>query len=86
LSDDVGFIKNYSIFTNINKTIITNMNTLDSLYFMSLCKKGGICANSTFSGWGAKLNENADKLIICPKQWIKVDYAYDIPFDYTITF
>jgi hypothetical protein len=86
LSDDVGFIKNYSIFTNINKTIISNMNTLDSLYFMSLCKKGGICANSTFSGWGSKLNENTDKLIICPKQWIKVDYAYDIPFDYTIAF
>jgi len=86
LSDDVEFIKNYSMFQNINKTIITNMNTLDSLYFMSLCKKGGICANSTFSGWGSKLNENADKIIICPKQWINVDYAYEIPFDYTIAF
>jgi len=86
LSDDVEFIKNYEMFKNINKTIITNMNTLDSLYFISLCKKGGICANSTFSGWGAKLNENAHKIIICPKQWINIDYAYEIPFDYTIAF
>lgn len=86
LSDDVEFIKNYPLFENINKTIISNMNSLDSLYFMSLCKKGGICANSTFSGWGAKFNENVDKTIVCPKQWINIDYAYEVPFDYKIAF
>ena len=86
LSDDTEFVKNYSILENVNKTIITGMNTLDSLYFMSLCKKGGICANSTFSGWGSKLNENPDKIVICPKQWINVDYPYEIPFNYTVKF
>ena len=62
------------------------MNTLDTFYLMSLCKKGGICANSTFSGWGATLNENNDKIAICPKQWINIPYAYEIPFSYTIAF
>jgi hypothetical protein len=52
---------------------------------MSLCKKGGICSNSTFSGWASKLNTNRDKIIIVPKQWINVQYKYEIPFDYTLS-
>lgn len=86
VSDDIRFCQNFEIFSNINKTIITEMNTLNTLYFMSLCKKGGICANSTFSGWASKLNSNINKTIICPKQWINVGYNYEIPFDYTISF
>ena len=84
LSDDIEFVKKYSILENVNKTIITDMNTLDSLYLMSLCNKGGICANSTFSGWGSKLNENSNKIVVCPNQWINVDYEYEIPFYYSV--
>jgi len=86
LSDDVKFVKQYDILKNINKTIITDMTTLDTFYFMSLCKNGGICANSTFSGWATKLNKNTNKIIICPKNWININYDYEIPFDYTISF
>jgi hypothetical protein len=86
LSDDIETTKMNPILNNINKTFIYEMNTIDSLYFMSLCKKGGICANSTFSGWGAKLNNNPDKIVICPKQWINIDYEYEIPFNCTSTF
>jgi hypothetical protein len=81
LSDDVDFIKTYPLLNTINKTIITESDTLHSLYLMSLCHYGGICANSTFSGWGAKLNENKDKIVICPKQWINRNCEYEIPFD-----
>jgi len=84
LSDDIDFVKTFSVLNDIRKTIITDMDTLDSLYFMSLCKNGGICANSTFSGWGSKLNNNKNKTVICPKQWININYPYEIPFDYTI--
>jgi hypothetical protein len=84
LSDDIEFIKTYPILKNINKTII-DLDTVRSLYFMSLCNLGGICANSTFSGWGATLNENKNKIIICPKQWINISYDYEIPFYSTIT-
>lgn len=86
VSDDIPFCKTNYLFHNIpRKTFIDDgMNTLDTLYFMSLCKKGGICSNSTFSGWATVLNTNPDKTIVVPKQWINIDYPYIIPFEYTV--
>jgi len=88
-SDDIAFCKTYNVLNGINKTFIENVDTLHSIYLMSLCKKGGICSNSTFSGWATTLNRSnhsPDKTIIFPKQWINTPQKVDIPFDYTISF
>ena len=86
VSDDIEYCKQNFVFHNIpRKTFMDNkMNTLDTLYFMSACKKGGICSNSTFSGWATNLNVNPEKTVVVPKQWINIDYPYEIPFDYTV--
>jgi hypothetical protein len=86
VSDDIAFCKTYKVFDGINKTFIENMDTLHSIYFMSLCKKGGICSNSTFSGWATTLNDSSDKTIIFPSKWINTPQKVDIPFDYTLAF
>lgn len=61
LSDDIAFCKSYNVLSTINKTFIEDMDTLHSIYFMSLCKLGGICSNSTFSGWATTLNPYNEK-------------------------
>jgi hypothetical protein len=86
LSDDIAFCKKYKILDSINKTYIENMDTLHSIYFMSLCKKGGICSNSTFSGWATNLNGDKNKTVVFPKKWINTQSDVDIPFEYTKMF
>lgn len=65
-SDDSEYVKEH--YKQENMHIVDWNKGKDSMYDMWLmsCCKHNICANSTFSEWGARLNPNKDKLVIRP--------------------
>jgi hypothetical protein len=66
-SDDIEWCKQNISGNNIYYSD-NNTNYVD-MCMMSLCDHN-IIANSTFSWWGAYLNQNSNKIIICPEDYI----------------
>jgi len=70
-SDDIAWTK--SIFSQKNNIyFIEGLEDFEDLYLMTKCNHH-ILSNSTFSWWGAVLNKQIDKKVICPKDWFNGD-------------
>lgn len=66
LSDDIEWCK--TKFKGENFIFSENENPVVDLYLQSMCTNN-IISNSSFSWWGAWLNNNPDKIVVTPKQW-----------------
>lgn len=69
-SDDISWVKQNLNIKNAIYVSDQNINACDDMYLMSKCEHN-IIANSSFSWWGAWLNQNKNKLVIAPKVWFK---------------
>jgi hypothetical protein len=70
-SDDIEWVQSQDFFKNPIMKIMNIEDELDTLTHMSHCKAGAICANSTFSWWGAFLGSYGERSpVFVPKKWI----------------
>ncbi len=68
-SDDLEYVR-LNIQLPNNAVYVPNLNVPQYSYIalMSCCHHN-IISNSTFSWWGAYINETPNKLVICPSRW-----------------
>ena len=77
-SDDIEWAK--SAFANETDCVFISEpweNSLCDISLMSTCRHN-IIANSTYSWWGAWLNQNPEKIVIAPSKWLATGQHTDI--------
>jgi hypothetical protein len=67
-SDDIDWCKENLPKLNINLTFIEGEENVIDMHILSYCKDN-IMSASSFSWWGAWLNDNPNKKVIAPKDW-----------------
>lgn len=73
-SDDIEWVKqNLKLpYKMVFVTHNTGKASYEDMWLMSLCSNN-IIANSSFSWWGAWLNNNKEKIVIAPEKWFNDD-------------
>ncbi|WP_184544961.1 alpha-1,2-fucosyltransferase [Mucilaginibacter sp. FT3.2] len=83
-SDDPEWCQANLSFFGDNATIIskTGDNNWEDMYLMSRCRHH-IIANSSYSWWGAWLNNNPQKIVIAPNNWFTSVNTDIVPAQWT---
>jgi len=77
-SNDMDWVKSNLIFENVTYVEGNEgQNSYLDIYLMANCKNH-IIANSSFSWWGAWLNSDINKIVICPSKFSNNDINSDV--------
>lgn len=74
-SDDPDWVSQNFILDN--STIVRGLPPVEDLILMKQCKHN-IIANSSFSWWGAWLNENPGKKVLAPARWFAAPHEQPV--------
>lgn len=74
-SDDIAWCRNNlpAKFPKCGFIFSADQSPLEDLQLMSCCEHN-IIANSTYSWWGAWLNQNPEKRVVAPGKWFGPEY------------
>ncbi len=76
-SDDVDWVReNLSIKNSVVVASEEKRLPHEDIYLMSLCRHN-IIANSSFSWWGAWLNQNTSKIVVAPQRWFADEQLHE---------
>ena len=81
-SDDIEWCKENFLMGNV--IFIENEKDYIEIFLQSKCTHN-IISNSSFSWWGAYLNQNLNRKIVAPKKWFNDNMKNDIVPDYWLT-
>jgi hypothetical protein len=73
-SDDINWCKDN--LSEMNCRFIEDQKDYEDMFLMSMCRHN-IIANSSFSWWGAWLNNNPSKKVIAPEKWFGPNCPHD---------
>jgi len=73
-SDDIEWCKQQELFKKC--FFSNNASPGNDLFLMSIAEHN-IIANSSFSWWGAWLNKNPNKIVVCPEKWFGENLSND---------
>jgi len=76
-SDDFAWVKAHLGDIGFNVSGNRGRDSWQDMYLMSICKHN-IISNSSFSWWGAWLNSNVNKVVLCPSKFIASEAQTDV--------
>lgn len=77
-SDDLDWCRqNFDFIQNKVFVDLKNSHPMNEIILMSDCKYN-IIANSTFSWWGAILNNHSNQIVYCPQNWFRNSDAQNL--------
>lgn len=85
ISDDIEWVKTQEFFRGSKFELFDCDDELETMAIMASCKAGSICANSTFSWWGAFLGAyGSHNPVYIPKNWISLPVVSLFPDEWNI--
>jgi hypothetical protein len=85
MSDDMAWVKAQDFFKASKFELFESDDEIKTLAVMASCTAGAICANSTFSWWGAFLGAHGKRNpVYVPKRWISLPVVSLFPEEWRI--